>query len=62
MPRFPLFRGGRLAVLYVHKELAKFALVHNLLRRVMLLRRVKLRAAQRQDAPLERISFIDAMR
>lgn len=40
----------------VHKELTMFALVYNLVRLVML------QAAQRQDVPLERISFIDALR
>jgi hypothetical protein len=40
----------------IHKELAMFALVYNLVRLVMLA------AAQRQKVPLERISFIDALR
>lgn len=40
----------------VLKELAVFVLVYNLVRRVML------RAAQRQKVPLDRISFIDALR
>jgi hypothetical protein len=40
----------------VHKELAMFALVYNLVRLVMLA------AAERQNAPAERISFIDALR
>ena len=40
----------------IRKELAMFALVYNLIRLVML------RAAARQDASPERISFIDAMR
>jgi hypothetical protein len=40
----------------IHKELAMFALVYNLVRLVML------RAAQRQEVPPERISFIDALR
>ena len=40
----------------VHKELALFALVYNLVRLVML------RAAERQEVPPERISFIDALR
>jgi Transposase DDE domain len=40
----------------VHKELAMFALVYNLVRLVML------QAAERQGVPPERISFVDAMR
>jgi hypothetical protein len=40
----------------IHKELAMFALVYNLVRLVMLA------AAQRQKVPVERISFIDALR
>ena len=40
----------------VHKELAMFALVYNLVRLVML------RAGERQEVPPERISFIDALR
>src|SRR5690625_2239668 len=40
----------------VFKELAVFVLVYNLVRLVML------RAAQRQKVPLDRISFIDALR
>jgi hypothetical protein len=40
----------------VLKELAMFVLVYNLVRQVML------RAAQRQNVPLDRISFIDALR
>jgi hypothetical protein len=40
----------------VLKELAVFTLVYNLVRMVML------RAAQRQKVPLDRISFIDALR
>jgi hypothetical protein len=40
----------------IKKELAMFALVYNLVRLVML------RAAEQQDVPPERISFIDAMR
>lgn len=40
----------------VHKELAMFALVYNLVRLVMLA------AAQRQNVPAERVSFIDALR
>jgi hypothetical protein len=40
----------------VLKELAMFALAYNLVRLVML------EAARRQDAPLDRISFIDALR
>ena len=40
----------------VLKELAMFTLVYNLVRLVML------RAAQRQQAPVDRISFIDALR
>jgi hypothetical protein len=40
----------------IHKELAMFALVYNLVRLVML------EAAQRQKVPVERISFIDARR
>jgi hypothetical protein len=40
----------------VHKELAMFALVYNLVRLVML------RAAERQDVPPDRISFVDALR
>lgn len=40
----------------VHKELAVFVLVYNLVRLVML------RAAQRQEAPPDRVSFIDALR
>jgi Transposase DDE domain len=40
----------------VHKELAMFALVYNLVRLVML------RAAKRQGVPPDRISFIDALR
>jgi hypothetical protein len=40
----------------VHKELAMFALVYNLVRLVML------EAAKRQKVPVERISFIDALR
>ena len=40
----------------VPKELAMFVLVYNLVRQVMF------RAAQRQNVPLDRISFIDALR
>jgi hypothetical protein len=40
----------------IHKELAMFALVYNLVRLVML------EAARRQKVPVERISFIDALR
>jgi len=40
----------------VKKELAVFILVYNLVRLVML------RASRRQDVPLDRISFIDALR
>jgi len=40
----------------IHKELAMFALVYNLVRLVMLA------AAKRQEVPVERISFIDALR
>ena len=40
----------------IHKELAMFALVYNLVRLVMLA------AAKRQKVPVERISFIDALR
>lgn len=40
----------------VQKELAMYALVYNLVRQVML------EAAQRQQVPVERISFIDAVR
>lgn len=40
----------------VHKELAMFALVYNLVRLVML------RAAERQGVPPDRISFVDALR
>lgn len=40
----------------VHKELAMFALVYNLVRLVML------RAAERQGVPPDRVSFIDALR
>ena len=40
----------------IHKELAMFALVYNLVRLVML------EAAKRQKVPVERISFIDALR
>jgi DDE family transposase len=40
----------------VQKELAMFALVYNLVRLVML------RAAERQEVPPERISFVDALR
>jgi hypothetical protein len=40
----------------VHKELAMFALVYNLVRLVML------RAAREVQVPVERISFIDALR
>lgn len=40
----------------IHKELAMFALVYNLVRLVMLA------AAKRQAVPVERISFIDALR
>lgn len=40
----------------IHKELAMFALVYNLVRVVML------EAAKRQKVPVERISFIDALR
>lgn len=40
----------------IQKELAMFALVYNLVRLVML------RAADQQGVPLERISFIDALR
>jgi hypothetical protein len=40
----------------VQKELTMYALVYNLVRLVML------QAAERQDAPVERISFIDAVR
>lgn len=43
-------------VIGVLKELAMFALAYNLVRLVMLT------AAQRQDVPVERISFIDALR
>jgi hypothetical protein len=40
----------------VQKELTMYALVYNLVRQVML------EAAQRQNAPVDRISFIDAVR
>ncbi len=40
----------------VHKELAMFALAYNLVRLVML------EASRRQQVPLDRISFIDALR
>jgi hypothetical protein len=40
----------------IHKELAMFALVYNLVRLVML------EAGKRQKVPVERISFIDALR
>lgn len=40
----------------VHKELLMYALVYNLVRRVML------EASQRQQVPVERLSFIDAVR
>lgn len=40
----------------IHKELAMFALVYNLVRLVMLA------AAKRQEVPVARISFIDALR
>jgi hypothetical protein len=40
----------------VHKELMMYALVYNLVRQVML------EAAQRQQVPVERLSFIDAVR
>lgn len=40
----------------IHKELAMFALVYNLVRLVML------SAAKRQQVPVERISFVDALR
>jgi IS4 transposase len=40
----------------VHKELMMYALVYNLIRQVML------EAAQRQQVPVERLSFIDAVR
>ena len=40
----------------VLKELTMFALVYNLVRLVML------EASKRQDEPLERISFVDALR
>jgi Transposase DDE domain len=40
----------------VHKELTMYALVYNLVRLVML------EAAQRQRVPVERISFVDAVR
>ena len=40
----------------IQKELAMFALVYNLVRLVML------SAASRQKVPLERISFVDALR
>lgn len=40
----------------VHKELAMFALVYNLVRLVML------RAGERQGVPPDRISFVDALR
>lgn len=40
----------------IQKELAMFALVYNLVRLVML------EAAKRQEVPVERISFIDALR
>lgn len=40
----------------IHKELAMFAVVYNLVRLVMLA------AAKRQEVPVERISFIDALR
>jgi hypothetical protein len=40
----------------VHKELAMFALVYNLVRLVML------EAARRRKVPVEQISFIDALR
>jgi hypothetical protein len=43
-------------VVGIHKELAMFALVYNLVRLVML------RAAEKQNVALERISFIDAWR
>lgn len=40
----------------VHKELTVYALVYNLVRLVML------EAARRQQVPLERVSFVDAVR
>jgi IS4 transposase len=40
----------------IHKELAMFAIAYNLVRAVML------EASRRQDVPVDRISFIDAMR
>jgi IS4 transposase len=40
----------------VHKELMMYALVYNLVRQVML------EAAQRQQVPVDRLSFIDAVR
>ena len=40
----------------VHKELTMYALVYNLVRLVML------EAAKRQNAPVDRISFVDAVR
>ncbi|MFM7290512.1 MAG: IS4/IS5 family transposase, partial [Planctomycetia bacterium] len=40
----------------IHKELAMFAIVYNLVRLVML------EAAQRQGVTPERISFVDALR
>ncbi len=40
----------------VHKELLMYALIYNLVREVML------QAAERQNVPIERISFIDAVR
>ena len=43
-------------VVGIHKELAMFALVYNLVRLVMLA------AAKRQEVPVARISFIDALR
>lgn len=40
----------------VHKELTMYALVYNLVRLVML------EAAHRQQVPVERVSFVDAVR
>ena len=40
----------------IHKELIMFAVAYNLVRLVML------EAARRQNVPVERISFIDALR
>jgi hypothetical protein len=52
--RMDVLRGQ--SVEGVQKELTVYALVYNLVRLVML------EAAQRQDVPVERISFVDAVR